>query len=301
MVVTAVADIPLTSVVIPVYRGGSFLREAVASVLAQSVEQLEVIVVSDGCPDDLSDVERMDRRVRVLQREHAGVSVARNAGVAASSGEYVAFLDEDDRSHPSRLQWQVQALLASPRAGMCDGKFRVVDEKGEVQGSPVGQKNDYRDMLGLHFPLLSTVTVRRSAFQDVGGFDPSLTTGEDIELFLRMAMQGPVAFVPEVVSDYRRHSSNTATGAWDVYPILQKHRRWAESAGRPDLVRAVDLGLRRNRRNAALAAYNGARAARKQGEVVAVLYQLCLSLWRDPGVIATAGWSHVSPSEAPRG
>ena len=123
--------------------------------------------------------------------------------VDRAAAEHPAFLDEDDRSHPSRLRWQLQALLASPRAGMCDGKFRVVDENGEVQGPPVGQKCDYRDMLALHFPLLSTVTVRRSAFQDVGGFDPSLTTGEDIELFLRMAMQSPVAFVPEIMHHER--------------------------------------------------------------------------------------------------
>jgi glycosyltransferase involved in cell wall biosynthesis len=294
---------PRVSVVIPVYRGGPFLREAVASVLDQTVSALEVVLVSDGCPEDLSSFEQWDARVRVLRREHAGVSVARNVGVAHSASDLVAFLDEDDRAHPRRLQWQLEAFADRPGSGMCHGAFEVIDGHGAVQVGSRGGPVQYRDMLALEFPLLSTVMVRRDHFHEVGGFDPALTTGEDIEFFLRSAMRTDLTFVPRVITSYRRHGANTATGVWDIYPVLQRHRRWAELSQRPELVAAADLGLRRNRRNAARAAFDEARSARRRGAVAQVVRGLAVSLTRDPAFVPGVVWSRITgrPSRSPEG
>jgi glycosyltransferase involved in cell wall biosynthesis len=294
---------PRVSVVIPVYRGGPFLREALVSVLDQTITALEVLLISDGCPEDLSHLEQLDARVRVLRREHAGVSVARNVGVAHSASDLVAFLDEDDRAHPRRLQWQMEAFAERPGSGMCHGAFEVIDAHGTVQVGSRGGPVQYQEMLALEFPLLSSVMVRRDHFHEVGGFDPALTTGEDIEFFLRSAMRTDVTFVPEVITSYRRHGSNTATGVWDIYPVLQRHRRWAELSERPELVAAADLGLRRNRRNAARAAFDEARSARRRGDTVQVARGLVVSLTRDPAFVPGVVWSRITgrPSRSPEG
>ena len=271
--------------------------------LDQTITALEVLLVSDGCPEDLSYLEKLDARVRVLRREHAGVSVARNVGVAHSASDLVAFLDEDDRAHPRRLERQMDAFAEWPGSGMGHGAFEVIDANGSVQVGSRGGPVQYREMLALEFPLLSSVIVRRAHFHEVGGFDPALTTGEDIEFFLRSAMRTHLTFVPEVITSYRRHGSNTATGVWDIYPVLQRHRRWAELSERPELVAAADLGLRRNRRNAARAAFDEARSARRRGATVQVARDLVVSLTRDPAFVPGVVWSRITgrPSRSPEG
>jgi glycosyltransferase involved in cell wall biosynthesis len=267
------------------------------------VHNIEVVLVSDGCPEDLTDLERLDPRVRLLLREHAGVSAARNAGVAHSVAPFVAFLDEDDLAHPGRIRWQMDQLDARPRSGMCHGSFDVIDGDGSLLVESCGGALQYREMLALEFPLLSTVMVRRSHFQEVGGFDPDLITGEDIEFFLRSAMRTEVSFVPNVVTSYRRHGSNTSTGVWDIRPILRRHRRWAELSVRPDLVAAADIGLKRNRRNASRSAFDDARSAHRRGEPLVVAKHLAVSLAREPRFVAGIAWSRVTrrPECSPEG
>ena len=280
--------------VIPVHRGGAFLREAVVSILGQTLTDFEVVLVSDGCPEDLSDLERMDPRVRVLRRQHAGVSVARNTGVTDCTTEFVAFLDEDDRAHPGRLEWQVDSLCDVPGSGMGHGEFEVIDAEGRVVVASRGVPLQYRDMLELNFPLLSTLMVRRDHFHRVGGFDPALIRGEDIEFSLRAAMTTDVVFVPKVITSYRRHDSNTTTGVWDVYPVIRRHQEWAELSQRPDLVASAELGLRRNRRNAARAAFDDARSAHHQGDFGQTVKGLGLSLARDPWFVPGIAWARLT-------
>ena len=86
---------PSVSVIIPSYRGGKFLREAVASVQSQTLQDLEIVIVLDGCEDDLSDIEQSDQRVRVVRQRRRGASIARNVGIAQANSELIAFLDDD--------------------------------------------------------------------------------------------------------------------------------------------------------------------------------------------------------------
>ncbi len=289
--------------VVPARRGGAHLRTAVSSLLEQTVVDLEVVVVADGCPDDLEDLETGDPRVRLIRQDHAGVSVARNVGIARSRGLFVAFLDEDDRAHPARLGLQLAAFRSAPGAGVCHCRYQVVDAGGVVRSGPYGSDVQYADMLALSFPRLSTLMVRRTTLDECGGFDPALLRGEDVEFMLRAGMRTRLVFVPEVVVDYRRHRENTSTGPLDVYPVIQKHRWWATSVGRPDLVAAADLGLRRNRHNASRAAFDDGRAARRRGDLVGTARSMAVSLARDPSFVPAVLWSRVTgrPGASPEG
>jgi GT2 family glycosyltransferase len=136
--------------------------------------------------------------------------------------------------------------------------------------------------------------VRRSVFWEVGGFDPALVTGEDVDLALRIAMQRDVVFVPEVLTYYRVHDSNTTNTVselWDTYPLIQRHRRWAEHAGRSDLVEAADSGLHEIRHNASNFAFHNARDARRRGNLPEAARQMALSFLRDPRQASSQVWS----------
>jgi glycosyltransferase involved in cell wall biosynthesis len=122
---------PVVSVVIPSLRGGRLLREAVASVQSQTLKDWELIIVCDGCEDDLSAIEKSDQRVRVFQQRNRGVSIARNVGIGHSRSELVAFLDDDDRMLPDRLLAQSGAM-SDQSIGLCHTQFRVIDESGVI-------------------------------------------------------------------------------------------------------------------------------------------------------------------------
>ncbi len=163
--------------------------------------------------------------------------MARNVGVAASSGEFVAFLDEDYRLfHASRLEWQRKTLDAEPDAAMCFGRYQYVDAEGKILASPLGDAVSQRESPGVQFPLLSSLMVRRSAVMTAGGFDPTLRTCEDIDFYLRVFMRHSAA-LPR--GNQRLSASWCACrlGTWDLNPVFEKHRRWAEAAGRAEIWR----------------------------------------------------------------
>ena len=122
------------SVVMPCYRGGPLLREAVASVIDQTFRGWELIVVSDGCEDDLSDLETIDPRVRVFRQRNRGVSIARNVGISHAQSELIALLDEDDLMMPERIAAQV-AALRDESFGLCYTQIRFIDGTGRPIGA----------------------------------------------------------------------------------------------------------------------------------------------------------------------
>jgi len=278
---------PEVSVIVPTNVDDAYLREAVASVIEQNYEDWEVVVVVNGCGGDFTDVPRMDARVRIVRDAIADECRARNVGVAHSSGRLLAFLDHDDAFLPDHLALQVGALDTDSDAGLCFGKFRSMDAAGHLYGPDHGRDAQYVDLLRARFTvLMSTVTVRRSVFESIGGFDPLLVTGGDLEFILRVAQVSSLAFVPRVITHYRRHGGNASgdpwTSQWDIDPILRKHRRWARRQGRRDLEEAATEGLRYNRYTNARSAYDAARFARKEGAYREVLRSAAHSLAIDP-------------------
>lgn len=201
------------SVVIPCYRQGHFLANAVDSVLAQSHPAVQPIVVDDGSDDDTAEVAgRYGDRIVYVHQSNRGLPAARNAGIRVAEGRYLHFLDADDGLHPDALAMLVEAMGGSDNR-LCLMGFRSFDEdtapdRGPVQLPPAG----FSPLPGFihhnpappHCYLGSTAMIRRA-----GGFDESLRSCEDWDLWLRLAIEGVEgACLPTVGAYYRRHAAS---------------------------------------------------------------------------------------------
>ncbi len=205
----------LVSVIIPNYNYERYLAETLESVFAQTYREIEIIVVDDGSKDGSRAIlESYGERIKPLFQENAGVSAARNNGVAASSGEYIAFLDADDAWLPTKIEKQVARFNNEPDLGLVHVGVDEVDAEGRslvrrlegVEGSvaPILLQLKREGVLGGGSGLM----VPRRVFDEVGGFDLRLSTSADWDLFYRISESYPVGFVPEILIKYRVHSSN---------------------------------------------------------------------------------------------
>ncbi|MHA7133394.1 glycosyltransferase family 2 protein [Oerskovia turbata] len=273
------ADSPLVSVVVATNRGGPFLAEALASVAAQTHPHVELLVVDDGSPDPavIRDLVERNGTGTVLRLDPSGVSAARNAGVARTRGDLLAFLDDDDRWHPDRLRLAVEALVARPDAVVAYCGMRTVDAAGaELVAADQRPARDARDVIrGRTGVMLPNLMIRRSAFDAVGGFDPAYRQGEDLDLVLAATALGAFVHVDHVLVDYRYHPGNTTRAYRDLATglrvILRARRAQAREAGRTGLDAAYRDRLRANDRFAAWSAARAARAELTERRVGAAL------------------------------
>ncbi|MGZ3420121.1 MAG: glycosyltransferase family 2 protein [Polyangiales bacterium] len=204
------------SVVIPSYNHARFLPKAIESALGQTLKPLEVIVVDDGSRDSTGDVlaEYADR-VTVVRQKNSGVAAARNRGVAISRGDVIAFLDADDEWLPEKLEMQVRRLEQDPRVGLVHCAVQEIDGAGlPLETHEAGMEGDgiAREMLFFRRPVIlgggSGVVIRRTLFDEIGGFDLALSTSADWDLYYRAATRTRVAFVNQRLLRYRLHGSN---------------------------------------------------------------------------------------------
>ena len=205
------------SVIIPCFDGEQHVGEAVASVLAQTHRDLEVVVVDDGSRDRSLDVLAKigDTRLRVVRQANAGVSAARNRGVGESRGEFVAFLDQDDAWMPEKLERQLRCLDRSPDVGLvyCDFYYDVVAREASFRWSaryPLYRGDVFERVLAMSVIPISTVLLRRSTFDATGGFPPCYRYVEDLALLLRVAARHPFDFVDQPLARYRHHATSTS-------------------------------------------------------------------------------------------
>jgi glycosyltransferase involved in cell wall biosynthesis len=204
----------LVSVVIPAYNAEMFIGEAVRSVLAQTYTQLELIVVDDGSTDHTVEKvrEAADSRVQVITQANAGVSCARNRGIQASSGAYVAFLDSDDTWLPHKITTQVAALATEPSWGAVGSLVHYISPSGRVLGIggyPVGKAQRAAVASAQLMPFsISSLLIRRAILDEVGLFDESLRQAEDLEFLARVASATELDCLPEVLGSYRVHGSS---------------------------------------------------------------------------------------------
>jgi glycosyltransferase involved in cell wall biosynthesis len=194
----------LVSVIIPTFNRAGTILPAVESALAQTHQDLEVIVVDDGSTDGTADVlDQFGRGVKVVRQANAGPSAARNRGVRESKGAIVAFLDSDDHWTPDKIERQVN-LMERAGDGMCCCVCNAVvkDEDGGTEGHTFdfsginpgfieGEWTNPEDVLATRFLLFNqVVAIRREAFEKVGGFNESLRLLEDYELSIRLSVTG---------------------------------------------------------------------------------------------------------------
>ena len=192
-------DAPLVSIVVPTYDRARFLSEALASVVAQTVEDWECVVVDDGSPEPVSLPKSVDLRIRLVRRpRNGGPAAARNTGLLEARGAFVTFLDDDDLYTPERLALGLQGVVRAPVA-VCWVRF--VDEVGTTDGRRL--EGDVSDTIldGLT-PSLGTVTLSRELALP---FDERLDNLEDVDWWLRTAKAHRFTTVPEVGYLFRRH------------------------------------------------------------------------------------------------
>jgi glycosyltransferase involved in cell wall biosynthesis len=240
--------VPIVTVVIPSFRGGAFLREAIASMQSQTLTNWELIIVLDGCEEDLADVEQADSRIRVLRQSRRGVSIARNVAIGESRAELVALLDDDDRMLPTRLALQCEAM-SDVTVSISHTQYRVIDQSGNELRLGTADDCSYLDFLRCESTVLSTTAMfRRDRFQEVGGYNSLLPHSEGQDLFFRIAREGKICFVPDVLYEYRLHDDNvwfgSSSGSEATKLMLRQHYYAARARGEVENLRAVRRGLR---------------------------------------------------------
>ena len=207
---------PRVSVIIPVYNGGRFLGEAIASVLAQTYGDWELIVVDDGSTEDVEPViAPYGSRLRYVRQENQGVAVARNRGLELARGEFITFLDQDDWFEPDKLAVQVAALQESPHLGMVHSGWFVVDAEGRRLSTVNPREGipelDLAAWLLWKPVFLGAMLFRRSGLEMVGGFDKTLEKTPDVALVLQLILKGCQGdWVSRPTVSYRQHPSNAS-------------------------------------------------------------------------------------------
>ncbi|HZS05717.1 MAG TPA: glycosyltransferase [Blastocatellia bacterium] len=226
----------LVSVIVPCYNQAHFLGAAIESILNQTYPHFEIIVVNDGSTDDTAEVAARHPGVRHLYQPNRGLSAARNTGARASRGAYLVFLDADDLLLPNALEDGVKCLSEHPEAGLAYGLYQLMAEDGaplQLDARPVPEKIDYEAFLrGNRVGMVATGVYRRSAFEAVGGFNPTVRCCEDYELYLRFVRDFPIARHPDVVAVYRQHgaglSRNSALMLITLLKIFQAQRPYVK-------------------------------------------------------------------------
>jgi glycosyltransferase involved in cell wall biosynthesis len=229
------AEHPLVSVVIPSHNYAHFLADAIQSVLAQDYEAIEIMVVDDGSTDDTPSVlKRFDGQVQVVRLDGQGVARARNAGLAASSGEYTVFLDADDLLLPEAVRVLTTHLTRHSETDAVCGAWYACDIRmGEtaVVAARIGPGAVLPSILqGNIVTTPSAVMVRRRTLEAVGGFNADLSFTADWEMWIRLAVRGyRFGAVPEPVAIYRIHGGsmtrNLELAARDVWYVLDLYTK----------------------------------------------------------------------------
>ena len=223
---------PAVSVIIPTYNRAEFLRLAITSVLNQTFQDFEIIVVDDASEDHSHEVvsDFNDKRIKYIRHEaNKRVSAARNTGVLSASGDYIAFLDDDDEWLPGKLQIQVTLLedSTSTFGGVYTGYVRIDRPTGQISERVVPKRrgNVYNDLLKSNFILTSTVLLRRKCFDRVGLFDESIEFWEDYDMWIRVSKEFHFECVPECLVKYWIHGDQLSTNVGVLIRSLEAQIR----------------------------------------------------------------------------
>jgi glycosyltransferase involved in cell wall biosynthesis len=226
----------LVSVIIPVFNGAAFVATAIDHVLTQTHRPLQIIVVNDGSIDNTDEVlSRYGDQIEVLQQKNRGVGHARNTGIAAAQGEYVAFLDQDDWWRPNKLALQVSCFERDPAVGLVHTGVAYFDERAQDYTRPLNplarpellQGECFRQLLAENHIRNSSVMVRRDLLAQIGACDQAISgnTVQDYDLWLRLARASRFAYLPEQLTVIRLHEQQ---GTWDRRQMLGEEARLLE-------------------------------------------------------------------------
>lgn len=251
----------------PTNRGGPYLNEAVASVRAQSSPVSEIILVDDGAPEPGLKAIAAELGVSYVRQTASGLSVARNTGVARTHTAWVAFLDDDDVWHPSRIARQLEAIRAQPSAVAVSSGGWYMDATGVPTGGRWNAPSvGIDDLLAgrAELPRITTLTIRTDIYRSAGGCRTEMEPAEDNDLILRMLLQGDFTSVDEALVGYRRHDANvTRQGLAGRVAAVRSIRAIRDDARRRGDRRTYDL-LEKN-----LLQFQRRAGAQNLGELIA--------------------------------
>jgi len=202
----------LVTVIITCYNQAHFLGEAIESALRQTCQPREVLVVDDGSTDATPEVVSRYPRVRYIRQKNQGVVAARNRGLRESQGEYLVYLDGDDRLVPDALEVGLRHFGLHPEAAFVSGHCRFINAAGAPIPTWPQKRVDgdhYLEMLrGCYIWMPAKVMFRRAALEAVAGFDSSADHSGDYDLYLKLTREYPVVSHGQVVAEYRFHDAN---------------------------------------------------------------------------------------------
>ncbi len=237
------------SVIIPTYNRASYIGEAIDSVLTQIFRDWELIVVDDGSTDDTAKVlekyRRQDPRIHYVRQKNAGSSRARNTAITHISGKYVAFLDDDDRWLPKKLEMQVQFMESNPTIGFCYMRFQIYKKVG----NKLEKGKLFPEFLATEFEELSdvfiapcSVLIRKSHLDEVEWFGPQYNRCEDFDLWLRLGQICKIAPIDEIgaftIMDDRPHGAESELKVWEIgIEILRNLKLTPQYQHRKKLIR----------------------------------------------------------------
>ncbi len=288
------------SVIIPAYNPGKFLRPALASVFEQTFTHWELLVVDDGSTEDLGWIEQDFPAVRLIRQENSGSSVARNVGIMHSTGELIAFLDQDDVWLPEKLARQVAVMQANADLGMCHCDLQIIGAEGRVIApAPPSETTDptptvvldpsetrhpgepsplHRSILyfSRRFVVPSTVMFRRDCLAATGLLDPFIPFSGDYDFIIKLGSRFKVMHVPAVDVGYRKHGNNFSDqydiARREIKMLTARYRDYALSQGDRPLAQVVHRLFRRPRRLFSAQAVDRARSSFHQGDYRGVVY-----------------------------
>lgn len=227
---------PRISVVMPLHDCERFVREAVESVLAQTLSDFELIVVDDGSTDaSASIVESIsDRRIRLVRRAHSGVARTMNAGIGLARGRYIAIMDADEIAYPHRFERQIELLDRHPEIGVVSCSYDLIDEHGHRINTlriPFPWPEVRRRIMYMNFMMNSNVMIRRSALPSGPPYDPRWLLAPDHDLWARISRKWHLAVTHEVLCGSRCRpqgitATHTGEQAIEVYRIQRGLFRW---------------------------------------------------------------------------
>lgn len=206
------------SVIIPLYNKAAYIERAIQSVLSQTFQEFELIVVDDGSTDDSFtqlSVKDQDsyRKIKIVQQQNKGVSTARNNGVKLAKYDFIAFLDADDTWEPTYLEEMKKLTEVFPEAGIYGSSYYIV-KNGKKRIAPIGVEKNFDTGLinycqvysqTLCMPLWTGATIiPKSIFDLENGFNPRLKLGEDFDLWIRVTTKYPVAFLNIPLANYNQ-------------------------------------------------------------------------------------------------
>ncbi len=210
----------LVSVIVPVFDGQRWLDQAIGSVRAQGYRPIEIIAVDDGSTDRSAAILAGYPDVRTIRQPNGGCAVARNRGIAESRGEFVAFIDQDDRWVAGKLARQVELLREHPEVGYALGRQSLFLEPGCPLPPWFGARSQLFERPHVGF-LPGAMLIRRSTLVSIGLFDEGYRIGSDSEWLIRARDAGvPMAVVDDVVIEKRIHDTNLSSAPASTDELL---------------------------------------------------------------------------------